>query len=102
VLQSLSKGVPVVATKTSGWANAIERHGCGVVWEDRSVPLADACRSAAPLPAQRCRALVEEFAPERQKDVLIGAYEEILAGAGRVTACPRLVSAPEPETTRHR
>jgi glycosyltransferase involved in cell wall biosynthesis len=79
VLQSLSRGVPVVATTTSGWAKAIERHGCGVVWDDRSAPLAHVCRRAAPLPAERCRALVEEFAPRRQKGVLIRAYEQILA-----------------------
>jgi glycosyltransferase involved in cell wall biosynthesis len=79
VLQGLSRGVPVVTTRTSGWANAIERHGCGSVWDDRAAPLADVCRSAARVPGARCRALVEEFAPKRQRGVLIGAYEQILA-----------------------
>lgn len=86
VLQALSRGVPVVATRSSGWAKAIERHGCGALWNGNGAPLVDACRSAAATPSGRCRALVEEFAPARQKEVLIGAYEEIVEEAGRVTA----------------
>jgi glycosyltransferase involved in cell wall biosynthesis len=82
VLQALSKGVPVVATETSGWAAAIERHECGVVWQSGIGSLADACRSAALAPAEHCRALVEEFGPAQAKETLIGAYERILAEAG--------------------
>jgi glycosyltransferase involved in cell wall biosynthesis len=79
VLQGLSRGVPVVTTETSGWAKAIERHDCGAVWRVGAGSLAAACRSAAAAPAEHCRALVEDFAPKRQKDVLIGAYEQILS-----------------------
>ena len=40
--------------------------------------LAEACRRAAAAPADRCRALIDEFGARRQREVLIGAYEEIL------------------------
>jgi glycosyltransferase involved in cell wall biosynthesis len=79
VLQSLARGVPVVTGAASGWARAIERHRCGVVWRGGSMPLADACRLAAGTPAQHCRGLVEELAPARQREALLGAYEQILA-----------------------
>jgi glycosyltransferase involved in cell wall biosynthesis len=81
VLQALSKGVPVVVTRSSGFAGRIDRHGCGTVWDAAVAPLVDACHVAAAVPAERCRGLVEELAPTRQKEVLIGAYEQILAEA---------------------
>lgn len=78
VLEALARGVPVVSTSTCGWASAIERHRCGVVWSGDRMTLAEACRRAAAVPADRCRALVAEFGARRQREVLIGAYEEIL------------------------
>lgn len=78
VLEALSRGVPVVSTSTCGWASAIERHRCGVVWGENGMTLAEACRRAAAAPAERCRALVDEFGARRQREVLIGAYEHIL------------------------
>jgi glycosyltransferase involved in cell wall biosynthesis len=83
VLEALSRGVPVVTTAASGWAEAIKRHGCGVVWSDHGAPLTDACHRAAAVPADSCRALIDEFAPRRQREVLIGAYEQILGSAMR-------------------
>jgi glycosyltransferase involved in cell wall biosynthesis len=83
VLEALARGVPVVTTDASGWADAIKRHGCGVVWSDHGAPLADACRRAAVAPGDSCRALIDEFAPRRQREVLIGAYEQILGSATR-------------------
>lgn len=78
VLEALSRGVPVVSTSTCGWASAIERHRCGLVWGGNGMTLAEACRRAAAAPADRCRALIDEFGARRQREVLIGAYEEIL------------------------
>lgn len=83
VLEALSRGIPVVTTSTSGWAEAIKRHGCGVVWGNNGATLAEACERAAAASAQSCRALIEEFAPRRQRQVLIGAYEQILGGGVR-------------------
>ncbi len=80
VLEALSRGVPVVTTSASGWAEAIERNGCGVVWGNHATRLAEACQRAAAAPAESCRALLDEFAPVRQREVLIGAYEQILGG----------------------
>jgi glycosyltransferase involved in cell wall biosynthesis len=79
VLEALSRGVPVVTTPASGWAEPIRRHGCGVVWEADATTLADACRVAAATPPERCRAFVADVAPEREREVLVGAYEQILA-----------------------
>ena len=78
VLEALSRGVPVVSTPTCGWAAAIERHGCGVVWSENGTTLEEACRRAAAAPPERCRALIDEFGARRQREVLIGAYERIL------------------------
>lgn len=78
VLEALSRGVPVVSTSTCGWASAIERHRCGIVWGGNGMTLAEACRRAAAAPGERCRALVDEFGARRQRQVLIGAYEQIL------------------------
>lgn len=78
VLEALARGVPVVSTSTCGWAPAIERHQCGVVWGENGATLADACRRAAAARPECCRALVDEFGHRRQRDVLIGAYEQIL------------------------
>lgn len=78
VLEALSRGVPVVSTPTCGWAAAIERHGCGVVWSENGTTLEEACRRAAAAPPERCRALIDEFGARRQREVLIGAYEQIL------------------------
>ena len=72
-----------MTTDASGWAEAIKRHGCGVVWSDHGSPLADACHAAAAAPTDSCRALIDEFAPQRQREVLIGAYEQILGSATR-------------------
>lgn len=77
VLQALARGVRVVTTATSGWAEPIERHGCGVVWRGDET-LAQACCRAAAAPPERCRAFVAEHAPERQRDALLGAYDAIL------------------------
>jgi glycosyltransferase involved in cell wall biosynthesis len=82
VLEGLSRGVPVVTTSASGWANAIKRHGCGVVWRNGSAPLAEACRRAAATSAKNCCAFFDEFTPERERRTLIGAYEEILDARG--------------------
>jgi glycosyltransferase involved in cell wall biosynthesis len=79
VLEGLAQGVPVVTTPTSGWATAIERHGCGVVWRETAASLAAACKRAASAPAKHCRAAVGEFAGERQRTILLEAYEQILA-----------------------
>jgi glycosyltransferase involved in cell wall biosynthesis len=78
VLESLSRGVPVVTTSASGWAKAIERHGCGEVCWNGSAALAEACRRAASASADSCRALLDEVAPERERQILIEAYEHIL------------------------
>jgi glycosyltransferase involved in cell wall biosynthesis len=78
VLQPLSRGVPVVTGTASGWAKPVERHRCGFVWRAGSVPLAEACRRAAATPAESCRAIVEELAAARQREVLLEAYERIL------------------------
>lgn len=88
VLQALSRGVPVVTTRTSGWAAAIERHGSGTVWDGRAEPLAHACRRAAATSLERCRALVEELAPKRGRGALIGAYEQILSAANASDRLP--------------
>lgn len=82
VLEGLSRGVPVVTTSASGWAQAIERSGCGVVWHRGSAPLAQACRVAANVPRETCRAFIEALAPHLERQVLIGAYEHILANRG--------------------
>jgi glycosyltransferase involved in cell wall biosynthesis len=78
VLEGLSRGVPVVTTAASGWANSIERHGCGEIWRAGGTPLADLCRLAARTSADRCRELLDEVGPERERRILIGAYEQIL------------------------
>jgi glycosyltransferase involved in cell wall biosynthesis len=78
VLESLSRGVPVVTTAASGWSNAIERHGCGVIWDSATVRLADACRRAAGTPGDRCHAFTKEFASAQQREILIKAYEQVL------------------------
>lgn len=83
VLEALSRGVPVVTSAASGWAEAIEHHGCGVVWGDHGGSLAEACHRAATASARSCWALIDEFAPRRQRQVLIGAYEQILGGGRR-------------------
>jgi glycosyltransferase involved in cell wall biosynthesis len=83
VLEALSRGVPVVTTAASGWAEAIERNGCGVVWGNDGATLAQACHRAAVASTRSCRALIDEFAPGRQRQVLIGAYEQILGGRAR-------------------
>jgi len=83
VLEAISRGVPVVTTPASGWAGAIERHGCGAVWNDGGTPLANACRAAAAAAPRSCRALIDEFEPRRERRVLIGAYERILGRADR-------------------
>lgn len=81
VLEGLARGVPVVTTSSSGWATAVERHGCGVVWRGRPAPLAGACRQAAAASPESCRALIEEEGPARQRESLISAYEQILGDA---------------------
>jgi glycosyltransferase involved in cell wall biosynthesis len=78
VLQAIAKGIPVVSSPTLGWARPIERFGCGVVW-DGSRPVADAVREAARVSPDTCRALIDDFAPERQSSRLIEVYETILA-----------------------
>jgi glycosyltransferase involved in cell wall biosynthesis len=83
VLQALSRGVPIVTGAASGWVNAIRQHRCGLIWQVGSMPLAEACRQAAESPTEHCRAFVDQFASGRQKEILIGAYEEILATEGR-------------------
>ena len=65
VLQGLSRGVPVVTTSASGWAKAIARHGCGVVWTSGQAPLAQACRRASAASPDGARALIAEVAPTR-------------------------------------
>ena len=88
VLEGLSRGVPVVTTSASGWAEAIERHGCGVVWRKGSAPLAEACRRAAAASAASCRSLLHEIGPRREQQVLISAYEEILDARVGLAARP--------------
>jgi len=79
VLEGLARGVPIVTTSASGWAGAIERHGCGVVWQGGAGPLADACRQAASASREACRSLLDEVGPARLRRDLIAAYEQILA-----------------------
>jgi glycosyltransferase involved in cell wall biosynthesis len=83
VLQALSRGVPIVTGTASGWVKAIKQHGCGLIWQVGSMPLAETCRQAAASPTEHCRAFLEQFASGRQKELLFGAYEEILATRGR-------------------
>jgi glycosyltransferase involved in cell wall biosynthesis len=83
VLQAISRGVPVVTGAASGWGKAIEQHRCGLTWRVGSMPLSAACRQAAQSPPEHCHAFVDRFASSRQKEILIGAYEEILATQGR-------------------
>lgn len=84
VLEGLARGVPVVTTRASGWAAAIERHRCGVVWRDGGAPLAEACRRAAAAERESCRSFLRDVGPERQRRVLIGAYEHILQRTPRM------------------
>jgi glycosyltransferase involved in cell wall biosynthesis len=81
VLEGLARGVPVVTTSASGWATAVERHGCGVVWQRGRAALADACRQAASASRTTCRSLLDEVAPARLRAALIAAYEQILGAA---------------------
>lgn len=83
VLEGLSRGVPVVTTSASGWAKAIERHECGVVWTSGRAPLAEACRRASAASPAGARALIAELAPTRLRRDLIGAYEHILGARAR-------------------
>ena len=80
VLEGLARGVPVVTTSASGWAKAIERHQCGVVWTSGQAPLAEACRRASAVSPDGARALIAEVAPVRLRRELIAAYEQILEG----------------------
>lgn len=82
VLQALAKGIPVVSSRTSGWARAVERHGAGAVWDGES-SLADAVREAAAATGDTCERVVEELSPERQKAQLLEVYSSILAEKGK-------------------
>lgn len=81
VLQALAKGIPVVSSSTLGWAQPIERHGSGVIWDGRS-PLADAVRTAATVAPEACRPLVDEFSAGRQSARLLDVYRTILDEKG--------------------
>jgi glycosyltransferase involved in cell wall biosynthesis len=82
ILQALSRGVPVVTSKTLGWAPAVERHGAGAVWSPGEDLAAAARRGAAAAP-DNCRALVEELSDDRQRQRLIEVYTAVLAGTAR-------------------
>ena len=82
VLEGLSRGVPVVTTSASGWASAIERHGCGAIWRSRTASLAQACRMAAATSSDRCRALADELAPHHERQALVDAYGHIMGSRG--------------------
>jgi glycosyltransferase involved in cell wall biosynthesis len=82
VLEGLSRSVPVVTTAVSGWARAIGRHACGVVWDRATGTLAHACRVAATASCESCRGFIDALAPDLEREVLIGAYEYIMASKG--------------------
>ncbi|MBV9818425.1 MAG: glycosyltransferase family 4 protein [Solirubrobacterales bacterium] len=77
VLEGLSRGVPVVTTRASGWAGVIERTGAGAIWSAGS-SLADACRRAARVDPRACRRFVEEAGSARQSERLLTIYRELL------------------------
>ena len=84
VLQAVARGLPVVLTPTTGWARAVERHGCGVVW-DGGTPLLDALRAAVATPVEARQAFTAEFADDVQRRALLAAYGEILAARVQAT-----------------
>jgi glycosyltransferase involved in cell wall biosynthesis len=78
VLQALARGVPVALSPTTGWADAVARHGAGVVWTpNANGSLAAAAREASMAGPEACRALTEEFAEERQRGALLDVYSEL-------------------------
>jgi len=84
VLQAVARGVPVVVSRGSGWASAVERHRAGVVW-DGGQPLAAAVVAAAACERAGCERLTAEFSPARQRQRLLDIYAAILH-TKRVTA----------------
>lgn len=77
VLQAVARGVPVVVSRGSGWASAVQRHGAGVVW-DGVQPLAAAVVAAAACGRAGCRQLTAELSPDRQRRRLLDVYTAIL------------------------
>lgn len=77
VLQAIARGVPVVLTEAVGYADLIERHGAGVVW-DRRRPLVEAVREAASASSESCRRLREELDETILHSRLIAAYDQVL------------------------
>ncbi len=78
VLQAIARGVPVVLTETVGYADLIERHGAGAVW-DRRRPLVEAIREAAGASTESCRRLREELDESILHGRLLAAYDRVLA-----------------------
>jgi glycosyltransferase involved in cell wall biosynthesis len=80
VLQAAARDVPIVTTKRSGWASAIQRTGAGVVW-DPSSPLIAAIHAAATTSTADRRRFLAVFGEDRQRATLVDAYEHVLDAA---------------------
>ncbi len=78
VLQAAARGVPVVVSRASGWASAVQRHRAGVVW-DGTRPLAAAVTQAVTCGRAGSERLTAEFSPDRQRQRLLDVYTAILA-----------------------
>ena len=70
-----------MTTSASGWAEAIERRGCGIVCG--TGPRRWLRRAGAPQQHQ-----FDEVGPERERQVLIGVYEQILGARAGLAARP--------------
>jgi hypothetical protein len=75
-LQALSRGTPVVVGPATGVADAVRRHGAGVVW-DATGSLADAVRAAARVERNRCERVIGEFGADAQRQALLAVYERL-------------------------
>lgn len=78
VLQAIARDLPVVTTRRSGWAAAIERNKAGVVVEGGGALPAAAREAAAQTSTEGRRRLLAEFSEERQQETLLAAYSQVL------------------------
>jgi hypothetical protein len=76
VLQALSRGTPVVVGPAMGVADAVRRHGAGIVW-DTTGSLADAVRAAAGIERGRCERVIDEYGADAQRQALLAVYERL-------------------------
>lgn len=79
VLQAVARDLPVITTRYSGWATAIDRTGAGLLWEGVK-PLGGVVREAVRMTTTAARlSFLEEFREDRQRGVLLRAYGELVA-----------------------